>query len=429
MSVKAKIRSRMMGVLSSAAYANWQRTRARYLRLLRVEGPKVLYFHQIDDPYSHLVVQKLEALQDKYALPFVSYLVGQPEAEFKGDAEKFGTWARTDAASIAPFFAIETGFQHLPTALEVDRANQALVQCSEQMGFAQAALQVGERLWQGQYGTGEHELISNRTRSLISRNNKVRARLGHYLGGTFYFEGEWFWGVDRLHLLETRLQNEGFGQGDLVCPLPKVDDFVTSDFVASNDVVLEYFPSLRSPYTAIGHGRVLDLVARTGVQLKLRPVMPMMMRGVPAPQAKQRYIMMDSGREARFYGDDFGPFCDPLGEPVKRAFAVYHHAAAMGKGLDFVSQYLKAAFAEGLPITMPEGLDEVCRRTGFALDEVDKDADWLSELESNLAVMAEASLWGVPSFRVSSANEPPFACWGQDRIWRVAAEIARRGQK
>ena len=55
MSVQSKIRSKMMGLMSSGGFANWQRTKARYLRLLRVESPKLFYFHQVEDPYSHMM--------------------------------------------------------------------------------------------------------------------------------------------------------------------------------------------------------------------------------------------------------------------------------------------------------------------------------------------------------------------------------------
>ena len=414
----------MMGFMSSPGYANWQRTKARYLRRLRVESPRVLYFHQLNDPYSHLVVQKLKALQEKYSLPILSYVTGSTEDVFKGDPEKFATWGLKDAASIAPFFNVEfSGTQPL-TQAEIDQANDHLLQRIETKDFAEAALEVGQALWSGEFARDRSAKISIRGQSILTRNAQMRKRLGHYFGGMFYFEGEWFWGLDRLHLLEARLQEEGFGSGEFVCPLPEVKDFPTR---ANDDIVVEYFPSLRSPYTAIGHKRVLEMAEHTGVQLELRPVMPMMMRGVPAPRAKQQYIMADSGREARFYGDTFGPFCDPFGEPVKRAFAAYHFASQEGKAMNFVTEYLSAAFAEGLDITVDAGLGEVCRRAGFNISSVDFDSDWLAALEQNLAVMAEGSLWGVPSFRVTGGKcGEPFTCWGQDRIWRVAAEIAKR---
>jgi hypothetical protein len=34
----------------------------------------------------------------------------------------------------------------------------------------------------------------------------------------FYFDGEWYWGVDRLHHLEARLRDEGLAK-DAAAPL------------------------------------------------------------------------------------------------------------------------------------------------------------------------------------------------------------------
>ena len=97
---------------------------------------------------------------------------------------------------------------------------------------------------------------------------------------------EWYWGLDRLRVLEARLGEEGFDRegGAPVAAEPPVP--ACADASA---VTLEYFPSLRSPYTAIGHARVCVLLDRTSAALSLRPVMPMMMRGVPNPLPKQRY--------------------------------------------------------------------------------------------------------------------------------------------
>ncbi|HIG43328.1 MAG TPA: 2-hydroxychromene-2-carboxylate isomerase, partial [Gammaproteobacteria bacterium] len=124
----------------------------------------------------------------------------------------------------------------------------------------------------------------------------------------------------------------------------------------ASGITLEYFPSLRSPYTAVGHQRVMDLVKRSGVTLKLRPVMPMMMRGVPAPRQKQLYIISDSKRESVAAGVRFQNFVDPLGEPVKRAFSLYPWVTRQGKAEVFVAAYLRAAWADGVDICSDSGL-------------------------------------------------------------------------
>ena len=87
--------------------------------------------------------------------------------------------------------------------------------------------------------------------------------------------------------MEQRLQVKGYARDgvnlELVVPQPSADSHPAAD-----DVLLEYFPSLRSPYTALGHVRALEMIERSGVKVWVRPVMPMLMRGIPAPRAKQR---------------------------------------------------------------------------------------------------------------------------------------------
>ena len=194
--------------------------------------------------------------------------------------------------------------------------------------------------------------------------------------------------------------------------------------------MLEYFPSLRSPYTAVGHAGVMDLIERSGVTARLRPVMPMMMRGVPAPRAKQLYIITDAAREARARRVPFGRIVDPFGAPVVRAFQLYAGAVALDRGDAFVTAYLSAAWAEGIDITRDAGLRQVAERAGLEWNQLQRHAsDGASHalLEENLSTMLDLGLWGVPSFRVSGGNTPgAFACWGQDRLWRIEDEIARR---
>ena len=96
----------------------------------------------------------------------------------------------------------------------------------------------------------------------------------------------------------------------------------------------------------------------------------------------------------------------------------------------FVTAYLSAAWAEGIDITRDAGLRQVAERAGLEWNQLQRHAsDGASHalLEENLSTMLDLGLWGVPSFRVSGGNTPgAFACWGQDRLWRIEDEIARR---
>lgn len=391
----------------------------------------VHYFHQADDPYSHLAIQKLDALKASYRLPFVPHLVSAPAADFQGDDRHYANWAYSDAHSIAGFYGTSLPSSRTqPDRQQVESANRILAASLNGDEFASTAISVGECLWHHKMLDISH--TQQNCEGVLAAGDRLRRQLGHYFGAMYYFEGEWFWGVDRLHLLEKRLRQEGFAINPESTPCAAIPQAEDAGGIDASQITLEYFPSLRSPYTAVGHARVVDLVQRTGVNLKLRPVMPMMMRGIPNPQPKQLYIMMDAAREARTQGVPFGHFIDPFGEPVKRAFAFFPAAQRMGKGLEYVSAYLSAAFAEGIDITSDRGMARVAENAGLnwaALQSAGTEDSWEQLLETNLNAMQGAGLWGVPSFRVSdSHNKTAYACWGQDRIWRVETEISRRAK-
>ena len=428
MKLQTRLRSTAMRYLSSESYQQKQRERARRRRERRDEPPVVHYFHQVDDPYSHLAVQKLDSLRQRYRLAWQAHLVTPPTDTYRGSADHFDTWARRDAQSIAADYGVSFAPErNTPDATLIERANGVLAGCLASDEFAAVATDVGQALWAD--GNLAREGDAHAARGALESGDQLRGSLGHYQGGMFHYDGEWYWGIDRLRLLETRLVDEGFGDGDtgLCVPEPGVSPPTGP---AAESVTLEYFPSLRSPYTAIGHQRVLDAIERTNVTVKLRPVMPMLMRGLPAPRAKQRYIITDAGREGRWRGTPFGRIVDPFGEPVRRAFALYAGADALGQAMAFVTAYLNAAWFDGTDITTTAGLQRVATHAGIewdALENAAREADWDAILDDNLDAMLAAGLWGVPSFRVTGgAIDVPFACWGQDRIWRVENEIRAR---
>ena len=424
MNLTTRLRSTGMRVIGSARLLAIRRGRARLKRKLGNERPRVHYFHQVNDPYSHLAVQKIAALMASYRVSFQFHLVSGPDAAYQGDDARFEAWAYNDAISVAPFFSSALPASGgLPEADQVRIANGIVGSKLNTDEFLNTAISVGEKLFSGE------PLVDPQVdaKVILKKGNQLREKLGHYLGAMFYFEGEWYWGVDRLHLLEQRLIDEGFqvdAGSDICVPLPEIK--LPAEIDASS-VTLEYFPSLRSPYTAVGHQRVVRLLERYNVDFKLRPVMPMMMRGVPAPTSKQFYIMQDAAREARYYKVPFGNFVDPFGEPVKRAFSLFPAAVEQGLGLEYITAYLRATFAEGIDITSIPGLCQVVLKAGMNPHTVEQSDDWETLLEANVKDMLSAGLWGVPSFRVTGGNDASsFSCWGQDRIWRVEAEIGKR---
>ena len=404
--------------------------------------PVLHYFHGVADPFSALAVQTLTTLSDAYHVDIRCHIASGAQGDYIGDGERFDRWAFQDASDIASFYGLEWPAQgSVATPSEFADALSALSSAGTTLDFVSAAVRVFDSVVSAAREDSDSESESDSRAKItdqwvafergdaVAAGNKLRKSWGHYGAGMFYFEGQWYWGLDRLRVLERRLIAEGLASDSrgVIFPEPSA---VQLPNLTSSDVELEYFPSLRSPYTAIGHARVLDLIEQSNVQVNVRVVMPMMMRGVPAPAAKGQAIMTDAAREGRYFGSPMGRIVDPFGEPIKRAYAFLPELRRRGLLMPFVTEYLKAAWVEGVDVTREQGLSEVLQRTGCPEDVAPAaESEWRDEVEQNLAIMHEHDLWGVPSFRVTGGGRPPFACWGQDRIWRVSKELEARGLK
>ena len=124
--IETRIRSAIASRASSEAFLRLRRRRAALSRRLRGEPRVVHYFHQVDDPYSHLVVQKLDALRAAYDVAFEIHLVSRPAPEFQGNEERFTDWALRDAASIAEAYGATLEISGRPEPAAVAGANAAL---------------------------------------------------------------------------------------------------------------------------------------------------------------------------------------------------------------------------------------------------------------------------------------------------------------
>ncbi len=438
MSLKSTIAPRVAGMITSTRTRDLRRRAVELRRFLAGGRHRVHYFHQVDDPYSHLAAQLLEPLLERYDIELDVHLVGPPADAAAPDRERLVEYSRVDAARVAAERGLafrDPGAQ--PADALVMLATRLLATAPSPRAFAALAPKVGEALWDHDDDTvqalarDQPRASSVDVRSVLSAGEQLRARLGHYLGAVFCYGGESYWGVDRLGYLENRLAGLGAARdANALLLAPRID--VTGDTIPAGDagMTLEYFVSLRSPYSYISMPRTYALAARTGVELKLRPVLPMVMRGLPVPAAKRWYITLDSKREADSVGVPFGKIADPVGRPVERAFSLYPYVASKGRAAEYLHSFCRAAFAEGVPIGTDEGLRHVVEGAGLPWSDAMRHADqdgWRAELEANREEMLAMGLWGVPSYRLRGpAGNPDFCTWGQDRIHQVETEIRLR---
>jgi 2-hydroxychromene-2-carboxylate isomerase len=439
--VSPSFRSLVPQLLTSPRTRAARRWLAERRRRLRSEPHRIHYFHQVDDPYSQLVAQILAPLVERFDVELVPHLVGPPSDAAAPERARLELFARRDAGDVAPGYGL--AFPAKANALDtarVARAQAVLARLPSGTAFAEAAARVGAALWNDdgdaldalarRLGTVDEA----QARAKLDAGNRLRARLGHYLGAMLHYGGEWYWGVDRLEHLERRLESLGARRRGAstapIAPRPVVRPRPIA--APGTRLALEFYPSLRSPYTYIAMERVYELLRRYPVELVLRPVLPMVMRGLPVPRTKQLYIALDTKREAEDAGVVFGRVADPVGRPVERAFSLFPWARERGRAGELLLSFARTAFAEGIDTGSDTGLRHVVERAGLSWDEarerVDND-DWREELERNRVAMFELGLWGVPSFCLrDSSGVATWSTWGQDRIWRVEQEIQRQLQ-
>lgn len=351
------LKSILPQILTSPGLQTMARTWHAARRNLRGEQPVLHAFIERDDPYSHLLIQALPRLAEAHSARIVWHEVGAPDPSAAPEPEKLADWARRDAGYLAEAYGLDAGETEFPA-------------CSDPT---------------------EGEIL--------------RERLGHYGSAMTWYEGEWYWGVDRLHHLETRLGADE----PIFAPVAEPDQAEGGE--------IDVFISLRSPYTYIAAMRMFSLADRWNATVNLRPVLPMVMRALPIPRSKRFYIVRDCKREADRLGIPFGKIADPVGPGVERGLAILCREIAEGRGQTFFQAFMTAVFSRGVDPATDAGLRKICAAGGVPWAKAQEclgSEGWRESVEANRQALFELGLWGVPSFRVGDR-----AAFGQDRLWLV----------
>lgn len=410
--------------LTSAALRDTRRGWHALKRRAMGRMPQIHYFHQADDPYSHLAAQVLGGLRARYRVAITCHVVPPPDDAAAPERGLLTDWSHRDAAGLARRLDLEWPQPAVqPDADLVAQAQTALVAAGDR--FVEQAAGIGAALWRGDRAAvaAFPKADEATVRAHMAEAAAQRARLGHYLGATFYHEGEWYWGVDRLHYLEARLKEAGLAHDPSLPALAPLRD-VSLKAQPSDGArpELHFFFSFRSPYTYISVARVRALARHYNAELKLRYILPMVMRGLPVPRMKSLYILHDTKREADRVGLPFGRIVDPRGAATERAIAVLHRAIPLGQGEAFAESFLRGVWSEGVDGASDDGLFRLAARAGLDASFVTAalaDESWRPIAEANRQELFSMGLWGAPTLRV---NDRP-GHWGQDRLWVIEDDL------
>jgi len=392
--IAAPVRNRIMNSFSNYEAFKSERLESEVKRQDEGRNHEVLYFHKVDDPYSHLTIQSIEKLKSSYNISFKPILVGEEDAEAIHETSLYSKYCLEDVKRIAPFYDIAFPGNSYPSKEMIYKANSILSAVNESK-FSEIAIKLSFALWSGDEDTIDNlgVIFSSSKDKVIDKiieGNKIRNDKGYYFGSAFYYENELYWGLDRLNYLEERLSELGLSTNSVKDPICSLNLSAPKQIISNKKVNLTYYPSLNSPYTLVSAKRVKELRETYPINLITKPVLPMLMRDMTIPEYKAKYIISDAAREGRKYGHEIKNIYSPLGSPARKAYSLFPNIDKAGKGFEYIYELLNASFQEGVNIGNNDYLETLINKLGLDWSIIKNDLNtkqWKHDLDLNLKDM------------------------------------------
>lgn len=422
--MKKSIQPYVLRLISSNTLRSIKRAYYTCARLFTRDVPKLEVFIKVDDPYSLLLVQALPKLEEKYRVTITARVIINSDPVMFPELAMWNQHSVNDAMHLANVYRLQfpcsaTGVTH--QARSVFTASCAVQQRIDEgtswTGIAELLL----AYWKGDQIDAFLSIYEAALEKRFEANQHQLFSKGHYLPATTYYDGEWYWGVDRLDHLERRLIDEGYAnQPNTQIEFNKTyaslfQPFNFTDVKEKYSEPLTLFWSARSPYSYIALLQAVKLTIHYGIPLEVKPVLPMMMRGLYVPPKKAIYIFLDTKREAQKLGIDYGFLADPLGEGVERCYALLAYARENNKYLNYLLSFAKAVNAHGVRADTDSGMKKIVEGAGLSWQEAKlhlTNTDYKEEVTANQADIYQKGSWGVPVFRYKDIQ-----VWGQDRLF------------
>jgi len=437
--------------LSSKTLKTIKQQSSRIRRVVTAQQPTLNVFIRIDDPYSYLLVQVLPGFLKRFNIKASFHTVLEMDSEMFPALDMWREYAKKDAGYLAELYKLSAPAS-VPTQVinnnvlsrdVLEGATAQLLIAEQSDNFLAQANTIFTNVWQNTFKQQANTTELNQPplkahlKSQLNNNQQLLKAKGHYFGAMIHFESEWYWGLDRLDHLEQRLialklaknkQEEihfnltykNFCQP----PLPITGELLTS-FHQNNLATqpLTMYWSARSPYSYLGLERAVKLANFYRIPLNIKPVLPMMMRGMNVPQTKKMYIFFDTKREADKYSLPYGFVADPLGAAVERCYALLDYATRENKLIEFLLSFSRGVNTQGIRAETDRGLKQIVERCNLDWLTAKKQLNnthWKKQVDDNLTEMFTLGCWGVPSFRYGENSY-----WGQDRLGIIEQAILK----
>ncbi|PCJ44142.1 MAG: hypothetical protein COA99_07340 [Moraxellaceae bacterium] len=394
----------------------------------------VTFYHRVNDPYSYLLLQTIPRfLEDFHVRLEIEFVLDLP-SEFNPEQAALEKYALEDAKRLAQFHDLTFPEQPIqPSPEDAFKATSSLLKHKDRPKLLHMVNEITSALWGTSTTTFDScinrygGLPEKETHKQIKQNKERLLSNGHYTSAMLHYGGEWYWGVDRLGHLAERLDKPNIKRNTgTIADYQRqyrhsLQGLSTLKRRPKTVHTLDFYFSFRSPYSYIAAERIFKLADLYKFPVNIKPIMPMITRGLSVPKTKRMYIVHDTKREANRYGISFGKMIDPAGEGVERCFALYPYAKAKGKERAYITSISTGIWSEGANVCKDSVLENLVARAGLDWNDAKawiNNKDWGRLAEKNLNDLEALGLWGVPSFQYGDT-----VVWGQDRLWALEDAI------
>lgn len=386
-----------------------------------------LYF-DILDPWSYITAQAVQRLIEAYPVELTVTVITPPASDVDPSPLLRQKYSIRDVQYLSEYWDIEFAGKKEPDSGMVRDIGTALIRVRPPREQLACAIELAQAMWTvdkkklqillGKWGQESHGSVLPILNSAYADLRKA----GHYQGAMVQYAGTWYWGIDRLPYLEAELGKDFSSDvAHVVTPRPESDRGPLK--LSEKPLTCEMWFSYRSPYSYIALEQIEALLAPYNIPLTLKPVFPMVVRGLQVPTVKRMYIVRDAKREADRLHIPFGELCDPLGTGVDNCIALSYWASQRGSLMAFARSAMRGIWAEARDVGEYVDLRHVVERAGLPWEEAHaalQDPAAAKYAQENAAELNGIGLWGVPSFRVGD-----LVVWGQDRLPLLADRLRR----
>ena len=144
---KRWIASQMLKNYVSFAGTDKRRIKEEKKRVQEKSPHRVEYFHYVDDPYSHLAAQILQAFVARYNIELSCYLVSEPPGDNAPELDMLMKLSRYDAHQIADYYGLAFAQRSDPPDRQLSQTANAILSAQDSDQFIACAAKVGQALW------------------------------------------------------------------------------------------------------------------------------------------------------------------------------------------------------------------------------------------------------------------------------------------